>query len=293
MNGSCTFILPEPNMDTSPFVSRWLMVWHEIFTVLKGVVLFCKAVRLWHPSSAKIRRSPLVQTNQLAQSRRADAKSKRGLCLPAKGKPLWMIAAGFVARRDVRVVIHGDASTYGNERKHQKSGAACESSFNQEVVRTASEATIMWEVAGLTQEVWWVHLARLITNINHSVVCSALRSCSCWRLLIFHGGQENATNIFTTSLSATPVGSYGRAEFQLLLKLSTVCGSSCALLLCTNVLCKNFPPFYLSGKRQTTKRDTRGGFWAGTQALKMSSSLIHPGNFKWPITTDFVSSRSP
>lgn len=102
-----------------------------------------------------------------------------------KEEPLWMIAADFVARRDVWVCIHGDASTYGNERKHQKSSTASESSFNQEGVRTASEATIMWEVPGLTQEVWSVHLARLITNINHNVVCSVLRSCSCWRLWYF------------------------------------------------------------------------------------------------------------
>lgn len=161
-------------------------------------------------------------------------------------EPLWMIAADSVARRDVRVSIHEVASTYGNERKHQKSGAASESSFNQEGVRTASEATIMWEVAGLTQAVRSVQLARLITNINHSVVCSALRSCSCWRLMIFHEGKENAANIFTTLLTAASVGSSGRAEFQPPTKLSTVCGSSCASLisfLCTNVLCKNFSPF--------------------------------------------------
>lgn len=66
-------------------------------------------------------------------------------------EPLWMIAAESAARRHVRVGIHEDVSTYGNERKHQS--PASESSFNQEGVRAASEAPIMREVLGLTQEV--------------------------------------------------------------------------------------------------------------------------------------------
>lgn len=41
-------------------------------------------------------------------------------------------------------------------------------------VGTAAEATIKWEVPGLTQEVWSVHLARLITNINRSQISLVL-----------------------------------------------------------------------------------------------------------------------
>lgn len=179
--------------------------WSDMKYLQYSVVLYwfgrlCAVIPLKHcntasPTWSSRRTNWWHKAGELMQNPKEDKSA-------SKEEPLWMIAADFVARRDVWVGIHEDASTYGNEREHQKSSTDSESSFNQEGVRAASEATIMWEVPGLTQEVWSVHLARLITNINHSVVCSALRSCSCWRLLIFRGEKENAANIFTTSFTA-------------------------------------------------------------------------------------------
>lgn len=239
--GSCTFILLEPK---TLLALQWFMVGHEIFTVLFRRLCAVTPIKpTWSSRPANWWHS----AGELMQNPKEDKSA-------SKEEPLRLISVDVVARGGVRVGTHQDASTYGNESKHQKSGAAAESSFNQEGVRTASEATIMWEVPGLTQEVRSVHRARLITNINHSVVCSTVRSRSCWKLLIFHDGRENATNISTTFFTATSIRAYHRAGFQPTVKICLLYVGR--ILLENKCIMQKLSPFYLSGKRQTTELNT-------------------------------------
>lgn len=135
---------------------------------------------------------------------------------------------------------------------------ASESSFNQEGFRAASEAPIMREVLGLTQEVWSFRMVCLITSINRDNVRSARRTRPCCRLLIFNRGKKMRLTFL--QFNSLQCQSDLKAEQNLNLCLNCLCGSSWVSLFSsvyTNALCNIFCfPFCLFAKRRTTGLDT-------------------------------------
>lgn len=149
---------------------------------------------------------------------------------------------------------------------------ASESSFNQEGDRAASEAPIMREVLGLTQEVWSFRLVCSITTINRDNVHSARKTRPCCRLLIFNTGKKMRLTFL--QLNSLQCQSDLKAEQNLNLCLNCLGGSSWVSMFSsvyTNALFNVFCfPFCLFDKRRTTGLDMHYQFWAGTDTLKMS-----------------------